>query len=211
MGIDITNGISIGPGIIIKTSGSAIRNALSVAGQVAYDAATSGNFVRVSAADYNSVRTTLSNTKTIGDNADAILFYGGTYSGTCAALQTPANSNVDPGFYIIGFAARHLSVSGTVFRYLTSTSARGTYTQLANNALVANSNTTSYYIRKDPTDASLSTIYVGIVSNSGSMIQSNTLWANGAFDCADPYASWTVRFNATQPVFQTLLTGDRQW
>lgn len=210
--MDIGSGITIGPGIRIAAPvGSSIRSALSTEGQTAYDAAAAGNFIRVSAVDYNSVRTTLSNTKTIGDNAAAILASGGAYSGICAALNNPANSNVDPGFYIIGFVARHLSTSNAVFRYLTSTSDRGTYTQLANSALVTNlSNSPSYYIRKDPTDVSVSTIYVGIVSNTGQMLVSNTNWSNAAFDCSEPYSSWTSR-TGTQPVFQTLLTGDKQW
>ena len=208
--MEIGGGITIGPGIRISGSSSLIRSSLSGEGQAAYDSAASGNFFRVSSTDYNSVRTALSNTKTIGDNSDAILHFGSAYTGTCAALNTPANSNVDPGFYIIGFASRHASISSAVFRYLTSTSARGTYTQLENSVLVANSNTTSYYLRKDPNDVTISTIYVGIVSNTGSMRQSNTNWANAAFDCSEPYSSWTGRVG-TQPVFQTLLTGEKQW
>lgn len=208
--MEIGGGITIGPGIRISGSGSLIRSSLSSEGQAAYDAAITGNFFRVSSTDYNSVRTLLSNTKTIGDNSDAILHYGGTYTGTCAAVNTPANSNVDPGFYIIGFVSRHSLTSSAVFRYLTSTTARGTYTQLENSVLVANSNTTSYYLRKDPNDVTISTIYVGIVSNTGQMRQSNTNWANAAFDCSEPYSSWTGRVG-TQPVFQTLLTGEKQW
>ena len=209
MPVILNSGITIAPGIKI-TGTSKIRSSLSPAGQAAYDNAAVGNFIRVSAADYNNVKTSLSNTKTIGDNSDAILFFGSSYSGTCAALNNPANSNVDPGFYIIGFVSRHYAIANATFRYLTSTSDRGTYTQLANSALVANSNTASYYIRKDPNDVSLSTIYVGIVSNTGSMSVSNTNWSNAAFDCSEPYSSWTGRVG-TQPVFQTLLTGDRQW
>lgn len=211
--MDIGTGITIGPGITIVGSTSVtIRSSLSAAGQAAYDAAYAGDFFRVTASDYNSVKSTLANTKTIGDNADAILYTGTAYSGTCAALNTPANSNVDPGFYIIGFVARHASTSSALFRYLTSTTARGTYTQLANSVAVTNvSSSPSYYVRKDPTDVSVSSIYVGIVANTGSMLQSNTSWANGAFDCSEPYSGWSSRLNATQPVFQTLLCGTRQW
>jgi hypothetical protein len=216
MSIEIGGGITIGPGIVIRGE-DLIRSALSAAAQTSYDAATPGNFVRVSASDYNNVKNTLANTKTIGDNAAAILYSGSPYSGTCAALNTPANSNVDPGFYIIGFVARHASTSGANFRYLISDSARGTYTQLANQALVTNvSSSSSYYLRKAPTDASVSTVYVGIVANSGSMLVSNTVWSNGAFNCATSNAAtitapWNVRANATQPLFQTLLCGTRQW
>jgi hypothetical protein len=214
--MEIGGGITIGPGIVIRNS-SAIRDALSASAQTSYDAAVPGNFIRVSAADYNNVKSLLSNTKTIGDNADAILFSGAAYSGTCAALNTPANSNVDAGFFIVGFVARHASTTGANFRYLVSDSARGTYTQLANQVSVTNvSASASYYIRKDPTDATISTLYVGIVANSGSMLQSNTIWANGAFNCATSNAAtitapWSVRANASQPLFQTLLCGTRQW
>ena len=214
--MQISGGITIGPGITIKSTGSTIRSALSAAGQAAYDAAYAGDFFRVSSTDYNSVKTSLANTKTIGDNSDAILYTGGSYSGTCAALNTPANSNVDPGFFIVGFVARHTSTSGANFRYLISASARGTYIQLANQVPVTNvSSSPSYYVRKDPTDANVSTQYVGIVSNTGTMIQSNTSWSNGAFSClASNIASypgpWTTRAT-TQPVFQTLLCGTQQW
>jgi hypothetical protein len=217
MAMDITSGITIGPGITISGAGSTIRSLLSATGQSAYDAAYQGDFFRVSAADYNSVKSTLANTRTIGDNADAILFTGASYSGTCAALNTPANSNVDPGFFIVGFVARHASTSSANFRYLVSASDRGTYTQLANQVPVTNvSSSASYYIRKDPAEANVSTVYVGIVANTGSMLQSNTTWANGAFNCATSNiatfaAPWSVRLNATQPLFQTLLCGTRQW
>jgi hypothetical protein len=216
MPLVIESGVSVGPGIRI-TGTSSIRAVLSTAGQTAFDGAAEGNFFRVSASDYNNVRTSLANTRTIGDNADAILFTGSSYTGTCAALNTPANSNVDPGFYIIGFVARHAATSGANFRYLVSDSARGTYTQLANQALVTNvSSSPSYYLRKNPNDANVSTIYVGIAANSGAMLMSNTTWANGAFNCAVSNAAtitapWSVRANATQPVFQTLLCGTRQW
>lgn len=216
--MDIGTGITIGPGITISGSiSTTIRSALSATGQAAYDAAYTGDFFRVTASDYNSVKSTLANTKTIGDNADAILYTGTSYSGTCAALNTPANSNVDPGFFIIGFVARHASTSAANFRYLISGSARGTYIQLANQVPVTNvSSSPSYYIRKDPTDANVSTQYVGIVANTGSMLQSNTSWANGAFNClasnaASYPAPWSSRLNATQPLFQTLLCGTRQW
>lgn len=217
MPLVIESGVSVGPGIRITTAGSVIRGLLSAAGQSAYDAAFQGDFFRVSASDYNNVRTTLANTRTIGDNADAILFTGTSYTGTCAALNTPANSNVDPGFFIVGFVARHQSTSGANFRYLVSDTARGTYRQLANQVPVTNvSSSASYYIRKDPAEANVSTVYVGIVANSGNMLQSNTNWANGAFNCATSNAAtitapWSVRANATQPLFQTLLCGTRQW
>jgi hypothetical protein len=216
MPVVIESGVTVGPGIKI-TEASVIRAALSAAGQSAYDVAYQGDFFRVSASDYNNVKSTLANTKTIGDNADAILYTGTAFTGTCAALNTPANSNVDPGFYIIGFVARHQLTSGANFRYLVSDSARGTYTQLANQALVTNvSSSASYYIRKNPTDANVSTVYVGIVANSGNMLQSNTNWANGAYNCATSNsvtfaAPWSTRANATQPLFQTLLCGTLQW
>ncbi len=213
--MEIGGGITIGPGIRISPA-SLIRSALSAAGQTAYDNAVPGNFIRVSSTDYNNVRTTLSNTKTIGDNANAILFNGTSYTGTCAALNNPERSNVDPGYYIIGFVSRHGSTSSANFRFLTSpdANARGTYTQLANQVSVANTSGPSYYVRKDPTDASVSTIYVGIVSNTGSMLVSNTNWSNAAFSCQtsniSSYNTWTAR-SATQPVFQALLCGTKQW
>jgi hypothetical protein len=216
MPLVIESGVSVGPGIRITTAGSVIRGLLSAAGQSAYDTAFQGDFFRVSASDYNNVRTTLANTRTIGDNADAILFTGSSYTGTCAALNTPANSNVDPGFFIVGFVARHQSTSGANFRYLVSDTARGTYTQLANQVPVTNvSSSASYYIRKDPAEANVSTVYVGIVANSGNMLQSNTIWSNGAFNCLSSNAAsfappWTRR-DTTQPLFQTLLCGTKQW
>jgi hypothetical protein len=218
MGLVIESGVSIGPGIrlTMPVGIGTIRSSLSAAGQSAYDAAYQGDFFRVSASDYNNVKSTLANTRTIGDNADAILFTGSSYTGTCAALNAPANSNVDAGFYIVGFVARHLSSSGANFRYLVSSSARGTYTQLANQVPVTNvSSSPSYYVRKDPTDANVSTVYVGIVSNTGTMLVSNTSWTNAAFNCATSNVSsftapWSAR-SAVQPVFQTLLCGTRQW
>ncbi|NBR23836.1 MAG: hypothetical protein EBU08_08725 [Micrococcales bacterium] len=216
MGVDIGSGVSVGPGITIRGV-SLIRSSLSAAGQNAYDSAYPGDFFRVSSTDYNNVKSSLANTKTIGDNADAILYTGGSYSGTCAALNTPANSNVDPGFFIVGFVARHQSSSNANFRYLVSSSDRGTYTQLANQVPVTNVvSSSSYYIRKDPTDANVSTRYVGIVSNVGNMLMSNTIWGNGAFNClasnsASYPAPWNSRLSQTQPLFQTLLCGTQQW
>ena len=212
MGIGIGGGIKIGPGIKVVGT-SLIRSALSAAAQANYDSATVGNFIRVSATDYNNVRTMLANTKTIGDNADAILYPGTAYSGTCAAVNSQANSNVDANFYIVGYVSRHQSVSGALFKLLISDTFKGTYTQLGNSSLVATSSGPSYYIRKDPIDAAVSTKYLGVVSNTGSMIQSNTNWTNAGYDCnaaGPPFNAWANR-TATQPVFQALLCGTLQW
>ena len=213
MGIGIGSGISVGPGIKI-VGASLIRSALSAAAQASYDAAVVGNFIRVTAADYNSVRTTLSNTKTIGDNADAILYTGSAYSGTCAAVNAQANSNVDANFYIVGYVSRHIQTSSALFKLLISDTFKGTYTQLGNSSLVtATASSPSYYIRKDPTDVAVTTKYLGVVSNTGSMLQSNTNWTNAGYDCTaggPPFSAWNNR-TATQPVFQALLCGTLQW
>ena len=213
MGIGIGSGITVGPGIRI-VGASLIRSALSAAAQASYDAAVVGNFIRVTAADYNNVKTMLANTKTIGDNADAILYNGATYSGGCAAVNSQANSNVDANFYIVGYVSRHASTSSALLKLLISDTFKGTYIQLGNSSLVtATANSPSYYIRKDPTDVAATTKYLGVVANTGSTIQSNTNWTNGGFDCnaaGPPFSSWTNR-TATQPVFQALLCGTKQW
>lgn len=215
MSLVISSGIQIAPGIKI-VGASAIRASLSAAGQSAYDAAYQGDFFTVSASDYNSVKSSLANTRTIGDSAAAILYNGALYSGTCAALQTSQNTAVDAGVFIVGFVARHQSTSNANFRYLVSTAAITTYTQLANQVPVTNvSASPSYYIRKDP-EANVSTLYVGIVSNTGLMVMSNTVWSGGSYNCAVSNAAsisapWNARFNATQPIFQTLLCDTKQW
>lgn len=213
MGVSIGGGITIGPGITIKNA-SLIRNSLSAASQINYDAAAVGNFILVTAAEYNNVKSALANTKTIGDNADAILYTGASYSGTCAAVNAQANSNVDANFYIVGYVSRHASTSGALFKLLVSDTFKGTYTQLGNSSLVtATASSSSYYIRKDPNDVAATTKYLGVVSNTGSMLMSNTNWTNAGFDCTaggPPFSSWTNR-TATQPVFQALLCGTLQW
>jgi hypothetical protein len=210
MSIEIGGGITIGPGIVIRGPDS-IRSALSASAQIAYDAATEGNFIRVSSTDYAAVAGALTGVRKLGDSdANSTHYNPASYSGTCAALNAPASSNVDPGYYIVGFLARHSRTSNAHFRLLISGSARGTYIQLGNNAPVANANSVSYYIRKAPNDANVSTQYIGIVSNTSDFLMSNTVWANAAFDCSEPYSSWSAR-NGTQPVFQAITVETRQW
>lgn len=210
MGIEIGGGITIGPGIVIRGPDS-IRSALSASAQIAYDAATAGNFISVSAADYAAVAGALTGVRKLGDSdANATSYQPTPYSGTCAAVNNPERSNVDAGYYIVGFLARHTRTSNAHFRLLISGSARGTYIQLGNNAPVANANSVSYYIRKAPNDANVSTQYVGIVSNTSDLLMSNTVWANAAFDCSEPYSTWNAR-NGTQPVFQAITVATRQW
>jgi hypothetical protein len=213
MSIEIGGGITIGPGITIKgeIGPDSIRSALSASAQIAYDAATEGNFISVSAADYAAVAGALTGVRKLGDSdANATFYSAASYTGTCAALNNPGSSNVDTGYYIIGFLARHFNTSNTHFRLLISGSARGTYIQLGNNAPVVNANAVSYFIRKAPNDANVAAQYVGIVSNTGSFRMSNTTWANGAFDCSEPYSTWSFR-NGTQPVFQALTVATKQW
>jgi hypothetical protein len=210
MGIEIGGGITIGPGIVIRGPDS-IRSALSSSAQIAYDAATAGNFISVSAADYAAVAGALTGVRKLGDSdANATFYNPASYSGTCAAVNNPERSNVDAGYYIVGFLSRHSRTSNAHFRLLISGSARGTYIQLGNNAPVANANSVSYYIRKAPNDANVSTQYIGIVSNTSDFLMSNTVWANAAFDCSEPYSTWNAR-NGTQPVFQAITVATRQW
>jgi hypothetical protein len=210
MSIEIGGGITIGPGIVIRGE-DLIRSALSAAAQTSYDAATEGNFISVSAADYAAVAGALTGVRKLGDSdANATFYSAASYTGTCAALNNSESSNVDAGYYIVGFLARHFNTSNTHFRLLISGSARGTYIQLGNNAPVINANSVSYFIRKAPNDANVSTQYIGIVSNTGNFRMSNTVWANAAFDCSEPYSSWNAR-NGTQPVFQALTVATRQW
>jgi len=214
MPIEIQGGVSIGAGIqisFVSGGGDSIYNALSASAKSDYDNATTGNFIRVTAADYAAVAGALTGVQKLGDSDANTLFFGGTYTGTCAALNTPANSNVDAGYYVVGFLSRHNSTSNAHFRLLISGDARGTYIQIGNNAPVVNANAVSYFIRKAPNDANVSTQYLGIVSNTGSMRMSNTIWANGAFDCTEPYSAWNARLNATQPVFQVLTVATKQW
>ena len=205
MSITFSSGFTIipNPGAVVA---DAIRAALSTSGS-AYDAATVGNWVEVTSAEYANVKATVTGVVTRGMTEAQANESSGAWTGTCAHLLPSGSVTSPAGEYIIGFSARLFNTNGT-FTVLTSTAAKGTYTSLANSPTLVQG-TRRYFVRKAPTTANSVTTYVGSVSSTN-RTGGTTLFPNSSYDCAAPYDTWVSWANAA-PIFQFIGTSTKSW
>lgn len=218
MGIEIGGGIEIGSGIVISPPPSAMRALLSGAGQTAYDAATVNNWFAVSAADYANVKNGLSGTSTVG-YTDVNLSNATTqFSSNFGATLDQPNATVTANNWIIGLVSRMAGTGSLGFRPYVGTTFKGTYSTIGSTTLsMTSSAAPTYWLRKDPTDASGSTTYVAVgprVSGSGGSWGGTGTWGagatGGAYSATMSSGGWTD-FNTSLPAQQWLLTNVQQW
>jgi hypothetical protein len=217
MGVVIGTGITIGSGISIIPEAGPLRNVLSPTGQAAYDAASVDGWFAVSAADYGNVQAGLTGISTVGYTASNLTAATNNFSQNFGATLDDANSAVTAGNYILGLASRGAGSGTLTFRPYVSTTFRGTYSTIGTGSLVmTQSATPTYWIRKNPSAAVVSTSYVAVGPGTGTLgWGSMGPWGGnnpqgGAYSSTMASASWTT-FNSSVPAQQWLVTSTQQW
>ena len=216
MPLVIGSGISIETGITISSEASpnSLRNALSAAGQTAYDAATVGNFFAVSSTDYANVATQLSSvTKYALNDSQMAATPAGGWTANFAIAYPTSVATVPSGTYIIGFIARQGGTSGTVTPLIaTAFPPTASYTAIANSPTASSLNAFNYFVRKAPTAATAATSYLGLVQSQTSQLNNTSLTGQQGYysPSGPPYTSWTS-WTASVLFYQVLGTPTQQW
>lgn len=218
MGIQIDGGITIGSGITFSPPPSAMRALLSGAGQTAFDAATNNDWFAVSAVDYANVKNGLSGTSTVGYSDVNLSNATTAFSTNFGATLDQPNATVAANNWIIGLVSRMTGVGSVGFRAYSGATFKGTYATLGSSTLTMTSSAApSYWLRKNPTDASAATVYVAVgprTSGSGGSWGGTGTWGagatGGAYSATLTSGGWTD-FNSALPAQQWLLTNVQQW
>lgn len=190
-------------------AGDSIRAALTTSTS-SYDAATVGDWVKVTSTEYANVIATVTGTTVRGLTDAQANQVGSAWVGTCAHVQASSSIQSPSGEYIIGFSARLASSTGTV-SVLISTTYSGTYNTLGNSPTINSANGREYWIRKAPTTANAATTYVGSVTSAGNRVLTTTTFPLTYYDCSSPYSTWVAWNNAGVPIFQFIGTSTKSW
>jgi hypothetical protein len=201
-------------GLFSPQAADSIRAALSTSVS-AYDAATVGNFIKVTAAEYaNVVSTVTDTTKYVMNDADLTSSFGGWTTGYNVSYNDTVNSigTIPTSNYIIGYA--YSGGFGTsITTYLrTGTTVNGTHSKIGSNVTFTdNGSKTVYFIRKAPTDSTASKVYLSFYTTGGGLGQ-----VVGKSNYPVYYSlnadtnTWTV-FTGAYPTLQALATTTKSW
>lgn len=202
-GIGVDGGAGASPGG--GGGGTTMRSLLSGAGQTAYDAAVSGDWFEVSSTDYDAVYAGLTGMSKVG-MSDAQMNESGTNWSTNYLVTAPqANATVANGSYLLGFRCKFNVAATPSTKIYSSTTYKGTYSQVANTLTVSGSGF-KYFLRKTPSAVAANT-YIAIFVGT-SMPGGTTSWAGSGY--STNFSTWSV-WNGTIPLFQSLVTTTQQW
>ena len=192
-----------------------IRLALST-NQSVYDSATAGNFIRVTAAEYANVYSTVTGaTKWIMNDTDLTSSFVGwsvnynvSYNDTTKATgSVPANN------YIIGYAfsGSHAAVQQTTY-LRQGTASNGVHTKLGSNvSYTGGSNTTFYFIRKSPSSSTTTKVYLSFFTTGNNLGQVSGKSNYPIYYSANQDTnSWSL-FTGGYPAFQAMSTETKSW
>lgn len=199
---------------VYSASGDLIRAALTPAYTASYDAATVGNFIQVDSASYNNVFTNLSATKYVMNDTDLNSAASGWSTGYNISYDDTINSigSIPINNYIIGYAYRGNSAAAVTTYLRSGTTANGTHTKIGANVTYTDIGAkTVYFIRKAPTTATASKVYLSFYMNGTALGQvsgkSNyPIYFSNGIDTN----TWTP-FTGGYPTFQALATTNKQW
>lgn len=201
----------------LASSGDSIRAALSLTTQTRYDAATAGNFITVSSAEYASVVTAVSATKYVMGDTDLTSAFNGWSTGFNISYNdnTKSEGSIPTSNYIVGYAfSGGFAVGSNVTTYLrTGTAANNTHTKMGVDVIFnpGSGNRTVYFIRKAPTTATTQKTYVSFYMNAQNLGQ-----VAGKSNYPIYYSSsantnsWTL-FTGGYPTFQVIATPTKLW
>lgn len=191
-----------------------IRAALSTS-VASYDAATVGNFIKVTASEYSNVILTVAGASGyVNNNTDLTSAYSGwstgfnvSYNDTTKPLGAIPDSN-----YIIGYAYS-LTSSVAVTTYLrTSTTVNGVHTKLGSNITFTDAGSkTVYFIRKAPPTSTSGKTYVSFYTNGNGLGQVAAKSNYPMYYSSGIDTNTWVLFTGGYPAFQTLATPTKSW
>jgi len=201
-------------GLFSSQAADSIRAALSTSVS-AYDAATVGNFIKITAAEYANVASTVTGTTKYVMN-DTDLTSG--FTGWSTDYNVSYNDSTNPigtipiSNYIIGYAYSG-GFSTSITTYLrTGTTVTGIHSKMGSNiTFTDNGNKTVYFIRKAPTDSTASKVYLSFYTTGSSLGQ-----VTGKSNYPMYYSqsantnTWTL-YTGPYPTFQTLATTTKSW
>jgi hypothetical protein len=190
---------------------SNIRDALSEAGQAAYDAAFSDEWFEVSAADYAAVVAGLDNAEKLGETDEEMAEPGASSWTTNQLTLNPvqADATVDSGEYIIGTIVGFATTGANTAEYRTGPEYQTAGQRMwpLNNTLAASGAGLKYFLRRTP-QAQTATTYVGLrgitrteqSSGAQAQIPYSTTFGN----------SWATTL-ARPMRFQSLVVDEARW
>ncbi len=191
-------------------SGDQLLAALSTS-VASYNAASVGNWVSITAAEYANVKATVTGATTTGMTEAQMGESGSAWTGSCAFTLPSASASISSGSYIICFSLVGLNSLTTTASCLTSTTFIGTYSNVGNSPSLSIASTTRlYWVRKAPTDSVASTSYMATVLSTGSRRMGTTIFSGGYYDCSAPYSSW-IAWNTQAPQHQFVTTTTKSW
>lgn len=200
--------------ITVSSGSDAIRAALTTS-TGSYDAATVGNFIKVTSTEYaNVVATVTGTTKYVMNDTDLNSATSGWSTGYNISYNDTINSigTIPINNYIIGYAYRGNSAAAVTTYLRSGTTANGTHTKIGANISYTDTGAkTVYFIRKAPTTATATKVYLSFYMNGSSLGQvagkSNypVYYSNGI-----DTNTWTS-FTGGYPTFQALATTTKSW
>lgn len=199
------------------STGDSIRAALSLTTQTRYDAATAGNFITVSSAEYASVVTAVSATKYIMGDTDLTSSFSGWTPGFNISYSdtTKSEGAIPTSNYIIGYAfSGGFAANTNITTYLrTGTASNSTHVKMGDNVVFQPGlgNKTLYFIRKAPSTLTTQKTYVSFYMTGNNLGQ-----VSGKSNYPVYYSnfintnSWTL-FTGGYPAFQVIATPTKLW
>jgi hypothetical protein len=201
-------------GLFSPQAVDSIRAALSTS-VTAYDAASVGNFIKITSAEYaNVVATVTGTTKYVMNDTDLTSAFNGWTTGYNVSYDDTINSigSIPTSNYIIGYAYS-LTSAASVTTYLRSgTAANGTHTKIGSNVTFTDTGTkTVYFIRKAPTTATGSKVYLSYYTTGSGLGQVSGKSNYPIFYSLGADTNTWSSFNGGYPTFQALATTTKSW
>ena len=198
----------------VSTPSDAIRAALSTSVS-AYDAATVGNFIKITAAEYaNVVSTVTGTTKYVMNDTDLTSSFSGWTTGYNVSYNdtTISTASIPTSNYIIGYAYSG-TFSTSITTYLRAgTIVNGTHSKIgANVTFTDNGNKTVYFIRKAPTAPTASKVYLSFYTTGSGLGQVSGKSNYPIFYSLGIDTNTWASFTGGYPTLQALATTTKSW
>lgn len=211
MGIQITNGFTLSKNAAAVVA-DAIRAQLSGASLTNYDAASVGNWVKVSQTEYNAVVANVSGATKKGNSdldinkRDVATGYA-TYWISFGSSGTPS-FQIDNGEYVIALISEawNQNTGQTQLGY-TTTFNGSSITNIGGTAGTSTGGGRDYYVRKAPTDAATETRYPVMKMT----VSPNSVIGWSGYYSSNDGASWTSAPNGTVSKIQIVTTSTKSW
>lgn len=212
MGIEFSNGFSLTKNPPVVTV-DAIAAQLDGSQLTAYNAASVGNWVKVTQTQYNNVVANVSGATKKGNSdsdinkRDVATGYGAPYWVSFGASNTPS-FQIDNGEYVIAMITEAWNQNGgnsqlgytTTFNGSSITNVGGTASPTAGGGR-------DYFVRKAPTDAATETRYPVLKMT----VSPNAVSGWAGYNSANNGSSWSVNPANSTSKIQIVTTSTKSW